>query len=234
MSVADSKSKFWKVPWVCPSLKAARNRTRNTRSRVKPKIIRPPQMLYFSSLNKRISHRLERCHANLAARIVSLGYGRIFILYAVEPRGIAAKKSRARRRRQRARVVIDQPEHFFITAREQAHRPVGAVHQSVLSKRFEDDVEVRPEIGSLPFHWIRFGNQSGNLAAKMWCSGQFTELLAPRREDGVFDERLGDMVEHKRLVRESVHQFDRGRQLFRINQDVIGQLEVLQFANAAQ
>ena len=42
------------------------------------------------------------------------------------------------------------------------------------------------------------------------------------------------MIQHERLFGKSLHQLDRRRQLFRINQYVVGQFELFQAADAAQ
>ena len=88
----------------------------------------------------------------------------LLIRETVEPRGVGAKELVARRRRQLANVIIDQPEHFFIAGGEQADRPIRTVHQAILAERLEHEVEVRFEVVSFPVRVVGLGDHAGDLA----------------------------------------------------------------------
>src|SRR5262249_17952242 len=50
----------------------------------------------------------------------------------------------------------------------------------------------------------------------------------------VADEWFGEMVDHETLIGEALHQFERGRQLARIDKDVVGEIEFLEHRYSAQ
>ena len=57
-------------------------------------------------------------------------------------------------------------------------------------------------------------------------------IAVPRRHDAVLDAGLGDVVQDENLVRMTVHEFDRGRQMFFEDQNVVSQPELPQAPHA--
>ena len=115
---------------------------------------------------------------------------------------------RARFAGQLARVIVHQREHLFVTARKQAHRPVGAEHQPVLAEGLEDSVEIRLEIGRFPVRMVRFGDHAGDLAEDVRRSCEFTNQLTPRRKRTLLDGWFGDVIEDERLLRKLFDQLN--------------------------
>src|SRR5947207_1280361 len=79
-----------------------------------------------------------------------------------------------------------------------------------------------------------FGHQARDLAPNIRRFRQFTNLLLPWREDPGSHAGLGKMIEDETLIRKTSHQLNRRWELFRENENVIGEIELLQLGDAAQ
>ena len=64
----------------------------------------------------------------------------------------------------------------------------------MVTEGFEHDIQIRLEIRVLPHVALGLGDHARNFAKHVRCFGQLADLLAPRGERAVFDERLGDVV----------------------------------------
>ena len=81
---------------------------------------------------------------------------------------------------------------------------------------------------------IGFSHHARDLAAHVRVLGQFANLRGPWFQEPLSDQRFGDVVEHKGLLRESCHQFQGGRELLRINENVVGESELAEGPNALE
>lgn len=65
-------------------------------------------------------------------------------------------------------------------------------------------------------------------------SQAYTHALLPVADDVVLDEGLRDVVDHERLVREHLHELLCHGEVLRVDEDVVGEVVLLQKANATQ
>ena len=70
-------------------------------------------------------------------------------------------------------------------------------------------------------------NTLGNAASR-------ADSLRPGIDLAALDRRLGQMIEHETLPRKPLDEFGRHRKMFRVDQNVVGEIELFQHRNATK
>src|SRR5713226_10663538 len=100
-------------------------------------------------------------------------------LQSVKSRGIAAEDFLLVRFRESFYIALDELLYLAIARRQQAHRPVRTKHQSVCAEGVKDDVQVRPEVLSLPLVPIGFSDQPRHFAENIFVLRDLCHLRGP-------------------------------------------------------
>src|SRR5437016_5140183 len=79
----------------------------------------------------------------------------------------------------RAKNLVDSTPYLLIVPRQEANRPVAAIHHTVPAKHVDDMFNERDEIAGLPVFPIRFGYHSRQLAIDLWEPGDIGYFFAP-------------------------------------------------------
>src|SRR5580700_9209791 len=131
-------------------------------------------------------------------------------------------------------VCLYDVDSSRIRRRREAYRPVGANHQTIRSERCEGNVEEWNDLRGLPMLPISFGYQAREFAEYVGEVGEARDPLGPGIEFAVFDGRLGQMIEDEALAGEALDKFSSDGKMFGVNQNVIGEIELLERGNAAE
>lgn len=138
--------------------------------------------------------------------------------------------------------------HSVITRGEEweamGTRPVRSDHHTLRTEGVEDDVEVGSEVLLLPILPIRLRHHAGNLHVHVrkccQCLG-FTSVsryyanpILPLSHDVVLNEGLCDVVDDEGLFREERDELGRCLQLLGVDEDIVGQIVLLEERNTAE
>src|SRR5207302_1451220 len=133
-----------------------------------------------------------------------------------------------------AQILFKNLHDLPIAGGQQAHGPVRPKHQAVRAKRIKDYIQIGAKIFFLPLLPVGFGRQTGELAINVWVGGNFLHQNGPAGAMAEFDLGFGEMVDDERLFRKAPDEFERRVQLFRIDENVVGEAEMAQAGDAAE
>src|SRR5579884_628711 len=131
-------------------------------------------------------------------------------------------------------VIVDDLLYLRIAAAQQADRPVGAKHETIDAKRFEDNIEIWPKILRLPMLPIGFRHHARQFAPDVRMLGYSANATSPSVSFSSFDLRLCNVIDYEFLFRELLHEFICDRQMASIDKNVIGEPKARKMTDAAQ
>ena len=172
---------------------------------------------------ERPSHRAVRAHGPAYAACAS----RCKSSDAVPPQGACSARPRRGERPHGSHPVA-------VLGLETADRPVRSEHQPRRSEGLDREVHVRPDDVDVPGRVAYLGDHARQLAGHVRSLGDLPEgsrpcvVDTPRR-----DCRLGDVIQHERLRRVTIHERDGRWQLRGVDEDVVHETMAPQSTHAA-
>jgi hypothetical protein len=122
--------------------------------------------------------------------------------------------------------------HPRVLPGHQTHRPIRSEHAALDAEARDDVVDVRLQRLLRPRRPVRFRDQAADLATHVRRLRQLADLRGPRFPLRVADLGLAAVVEDEAHVGSFRDEFDRRWQLARVDEDVVGEVERGELADA--
>src|SRR6266850_259904 len=101
------------------------------------------------------------------------------------------------------------------------------------TEAIERDVEIRTKLVGGPLVPICFSDEARQLAEHVWKLRKAPQAFLPFPNFAGTNVRLREMIDDEPLALEPAHELGRRREVFRIDKDVIGELEIFQHRDSA-